>query len=400
MDFEGNMVIPAQYDGGFDFSDGLAIVAKSDGQNGIGSVGFINKAGEVVIPFGEYDVALPFSEGVAAAAKYDEVTKQLKWGVIDKLGKVVVPFEYDEVQYYGCQFDESQYRGCGDIMYGFSDEVIPVGKKNTNGEVKWGVIDKEGKTIIPLEYDEIYAFIDGYAMASFQSDQQNYWGPIDKSGNFVSAFENGSVDKFGNSYSSLERGNWCAPGIEIFRDGLIHVIDYESGKYGYANREGKLLVPSDYYDRAETFRGGMACVAKKVSGDCCWGFINTMGEEIVPLEYDNAGNLGSGGWVMNDYRYGFFNNPYWGQEETTDEMTLPLPTIAIVAGTVILVALITVVAVKRKRAAHPVAESDVAQETTPASAKPVTEHNFCMACGSPLPEGCRFCPKCGKEVKK
>ncbi|MDO4700882.1 MAG: WG repeat-containing protein [Moraxella sp.] len=53
-----------------------------------GKYGFVNKDGKVIIPL-QYDGASDFSEGVAA------VKKNGKYGYIDKNGKAVIAFQYD-----------------------------------------------------------------------------------------------------------------------------------------------------------------------------------------------------------------------------------------------------------------------------------------------------------------
>ncbi|WP_010676961.1 WG repeat-containing protein [Bacillus timonensis] len=58
MDLEGNIVIPASYEGGTDFSEGLASVKK------YGKYGYIDVHGNLVIDF-LYNEALPFKEGFA-----------------------------------------------------------------------------------------------------------------------------------------------------------------------------------------------------------------------------------------------------------------------------------------------------------------------------------------------
>ena len=62
----------------------------------------------------------------------DSVIKlSCKYGFIDKTGKTVIPLEYDEAS--------SFYNGFAKV------------KKNG----KWGLIDKSGKMVIPLEYDGV-----------------------------------------------------------------------------------------------------------------------------------------------------------------------------------------------------------------------------------------------------
>jgi len=70
-----------------------------------------------------------------------------------------------------------------------------------------------------------------------------------------------------------------------FRDGLalIRIGSFKTGKYGYINNEGNIAVNPQYYG-AHHFSEGMACV--KESKDGKWGFINTKGEVVISFQYD------------------------------------------------------------------------------------------------------------------
>jgi len=81
----GELVIPFEYNYAGDFSEGLAYVIKDEKQ------GFINTTGEMTINL-EYKIVRNFSEGLAA------VEKDGLWGFIDKKGKVVIPFIYSNAE--------------------------------------------------------------------------------------------------------------------------------------------------------------------------------------------------------------------------------------------------------------------------------------------------------------
>ena len=105
IDTNGNIVAPIEYDDVWDFHEGLAAVEKN------GKMGFIDNNGQIVIPleydsyygihgylddsvlfnFGEWEeeIAVGFYEGLA------QVNKSGKWGFIDKTGQVIIPFIYD-----------------------------------------------------------------------------------------------------------------------------------------------------------------------------------------------------------------------------------------------------------------------------------------------------------------
>lgn len=137
VDFNGNLVIPYEYDEACNFIEDLAAVKKDD------KWGFIDKKGNVIVRF-IYDEVDSFSEGLAAVKKDD------KWGYIDKTGKVVIPIKYD-------------------YLYNFSEGLAAVLKDG-----KYGFIDKQDKLIVPCEFDIVQQFHDGMAwVAQRMTDEES-----------------------------------------------------------------------------------------------------------------------------------------------------------------------------------------------------------------------------------
>ncbi|MCI9671794.1 MAG: hypothetical protein HFF49_09655 [Lawsonibacter sp.] len=189
----GAVAIPLDYGRAHSFSDGLAVVGvhsgyEMDDYSGeyvqTHKYGFIDTTGKVVIPmiydsvsFNWTDYNKAFNDGAAAVAKDG------KLGLIDRAGNIVVPLKYDcSTNAYDAYFSNNViafYEGNGErghsyLMdsrgnfavppeyefkwrspkYGepgaFFDDVAVVGK---NG--KWGYMDRSGKLLLPLEYDEV-----------------------------------------------------------------------------------------------------------------------------------------------------------------------------------------------------------------------------------------------------
>ena len=198
IDKLGQAIIPLQFDYAQPFSNGLAIVVQrkevdtnyddiismdieSFGYSilqpckynlswltEIGSYGYIDKTGEVIIPF-EYDSAENFNEDLAI------VCKDNKYGYIDKIGQAVTPFEYDSAK-------------------DFSEGLAVVCKDN-----KYGYIDKTGEVIIPFEYDSAENFSEGLAVVC----KDNKYGYIDKTGQAVTPFEYDSAQSFTEGLATI-----------------------------------------------------------------------------------------------------------------------------------------------------------------------------------------------------
>ena len=175
--------------------------------------GFKDKnSGEIVIPCGFYQV-WNFSEHIEGLAKVvknttpNAVQASLKYGFIDKTGKEVIPLKYDEI-------------------YQFSEFLTDLAMVRVNG--KYGFINKTGNEVIPAKYSNSkFIFSEGLAVVMVG----NLYGYIDKSGK--------EVISCGFSFA------------ENFRNGLARVkVDRDDG----------------YIDVAGTFyRGSIEKASKTVS---------------------------------------------------------------------------------------------------------------------------------------
>ncbi len=90
IDKSGEVVVPFRYDEADAFSEGLACVKESGGRG----IGFIDKEGQIAIPFGKYFRCNAFSEGLVHTT--NSPTSRL--GFIDRNGSVVLPFKYWDVR--------------------------------------------------------------------------------------------------------------------------------------------------------------------------------------------------------------------------------------------------------------------------------------------------------------
>jgi tetratricopeptide (TPR) repeat protein len=82
----GRIVLPCEYASISDFSEGLAVIAKTDGTHG-----FVDSKGTVVIP-PTYMAARPFKNGFAA------VQLNGRWGFIKKNGELAIAAEFKDVR--------------------------------------------------------------------------------------------------------------------------------------------------------------------------------------------------------------------------------------------------------------------------------------------------------------
>lgn len=251
VDKDGKVVIPLEYARADNFSEGLSAVGIGDLENAV--YGYINKTGEMVIQ-PEYDDASAFFDGIAKVAKKDAYGN-LKWGLIDKAGKIVAPLEYNEIYYDGENSqNEIRSRIYGENASDASKQPILVAKTGSDGNLQYGYIDKKGTVQIPLIYDKANSFVNGLALVGMKDDSWEIkYGYINVNGDVVVPLEYEDIQRFA-----------VGPSAYSFLQDLVPVSkkDIEGNyTYGYVDMKGHLSIPLQY-DLAEGFTSdGLAPVA-------------------------------------------------------------------------------------------------------------------------------------------
>ena len=187
----------------------------------------------------KYDRAGSFKEGMAPVYIGNLL------GFIDKTGKEIVPVMYEE-----------DY-----IPDEFKDGVAIVTKNGLSG-----LVDKTGKLVVPCEYKKIGEFSEGIAEAYKENGKVGF---IDKQGKPITAFEYNILSLFG--------GVKCV-------NGMIPVQNNKN-KQGYIDKTGKLVVPFQY-ETVYNFSDGLAMVRTRYNGRV--SYINTKGEIVIPEKYENG----------------------------------------------------------------------------------------------------------------
>ena len=174
-----------------EMSEGLISAQKND----MKSAGYINKNGEVAIPF-DYSSGTDFKNGYAKVK--DKNTKM--YGIIDLNGNYFVPPEYT---YISDDYYKSDY--------------IFVRKPNSN----FGYIDFKGNQVIDFKYAYGGLFSEGLAVVSTPLNENMY---IDKNGN--KAFElEFNISQYDN---------------ENFKGGIAKV-NLKDGHSAYINKKGEVI---------------------------------------------------------------------------------------------------------------------------------------------------------------
>jgi hypothetical protein len=163
---------------------------------------------------------------------------------------------------------------------------------------------KEKKHLALVRLDSKYGFIDalGHEVVPVIYDDAGYWG-----NNLVPV----NIGKYTRPQAPVEAA--IDPGPMSSKDSAKHneqykIVDIEvkketSGKWGYCNASGALVIPVQFTNTT-FFKEGRAGV--KINNK--WGFIDTKGKVIVKPVYDTVGYFSQGlAVVAKDKKYGYIN---------------------------------------------------------------------------------------------
>ena len=317
---------------------------------------YIDKAQNMIVPFGTYDNAEPFGLGRKAI-----VASKGKYGIIDEYGKPVLPLEYDFVE------RPSQYSNYADIFVATKGNkvtildsdvnVIPTdgivsydGRGSdlivSNAKGKMGRVNHEGKLSIPIIYDTLFRA----RHTGFIAAQNGLYGYISSSNKIIEPFEYldiyslkdnlvfvnaggkaGLLNKRGDVilpfeyeaiydtwYNNQDRHKTCYIVVKngkvgtvdinnnvvipIIYDGLSGWVEYgpeahfvkDNGRYGLISHEGQVIIPIEY-DYVGLPQDGVIEVRKNGK----YGVISMKNSEIIPCIYD---------FIILDIPYFDFNN--------------------------------------------------------------------------------------------
>src|SRR5690606_18526796 len=271
---KGKTVIKPQFDWAEPFSENRAAVA-------VGlKKGYVNTHGKIVIP-AIYQEAHAFRNGVAI------VRKDFKFGIIDTLGNFILPNRYDEIK----DWEKDFYR-LG-VFTPTTGRVTTFGLAGANGKLLldtlysyidlqkgqyirakkdslYGLFDRQGKVIVPMEYTYLGDVRDAKFMAAEKSGN---WGFLDTSGTVVLPFT------YQTPISASEGRIW------VRKDSARILMDYQFREIKRFNK----------YNKVYPFSNGYATVSIKDTGNYngnLYGYIDRDGNEVVAPQFDGgAGDI-------------------------------------------------------------------------------------------------------------
>ncbi|WP_304335483.1 WG repeat-containing protein, partial [Conchiformibius steedae] len=208
----------------------------------------------LLVPFGTYPVIMAYNTfSHNGKLLLNVVAKGKKLGVIDRNGKTVVPMQYTYIQ-----------------MPKQADEPIIIVKDSEDG-TRYGLTDQTGKLLLEPRYYRIDHFSEG--LAAYSAD------PITKYGEKNPHARYGYLDTQGNTVITPQFAN-----AHEFSADVAWVQHPNNSDWLLIDRTGKTLMRLPYaYQNVDNFDTSNLAVAKKNN---LYGLINKRGESVLAAEYD------------------------------------------------------------------------------------------------------------------
>lgn len=342
INFEGKEVLPCDYDE-ITALKGVTnnLLVKKDGK-----VGLVNEKGQTIVNT-EYKDIKTLKEGYKN--EYIIVNDNNQYGIISTTGTVIIEPKYEDVKY----LNNSEMFAIKDagvwklinkdnqiLIDGGYDNIIEAKGENVVVEKggKYGVVTTKNEEKIPVEYEQIkYTFSiyyiaktgGKYGIINLNNEQVKDFNYINmdyvEKGDFIQAdvsdtetviFDNNLSEKINGIVSEINQEKGY---IKVYTNNEYKYYNFKfeekkssdiltsnnlflskkDGKYGYVNKEGKVIVDYIYEDGTEQNSCGFAAVKK----DGVWGSINKVGAVELEPSVDLDSNIYTtfiGKWHLND----------------------------------------------------------------------------------------------------
>ena len=234
-----------------------------------GKFGFINSKGDKIIPCIYDHVAFVLGDllEIKDESRFRtycqdsllQVKSNNKYGLINLEGKEIIPCKYDEL-----------------TIFDWEEKLLQV-----KLDSKYGLINLEGKEIIPCKYDEELRIFDWNK--EFILEDNNYFRRVAKIGKVQVRLDNkyGLINLKGEEILSCKYDSIGRGGVFIWAEKDDVFIVKLDNKYGLVDLEGKEIIPClfEYIER----EGGKMF---KVRKDNKYGLVDFEGKEIIPCLFE------------------------------------------------------------------------------------------------------------------
>lgn len=293
------------------WKNGLILVRKN------GKVAYLDKNLKEIIPFGRYDFGERFNQNRIAI-----VSKNHKYGVINEFGKEIVKPEYDTLEHPEEDYHESEifegknknhitlldkhgnkiYDKIKDYNFDFSRLKNKVQRIYIIQNLKnqYGVVDGQGKIIIPCIYDEIQDF---YGTANTIVKLKGKFGLVSSNNKIVVPIECESIMTWKDlDYYIITKNNKAGiidknlkPVLNFnyqdlspcYYDNKNRFIAKQNDKYGVIDRAGRIIIPLEYNEMSNWVEYGPGSDYHFVTKNKKKGLITKEGKIVIPTIYDS-----------------------------------------------------------------------------------------------------------------
>ncbi len=324
IDYNGKMIISPKYEDisralEYDTND-IYLIFMDKGKKGViknnkiiikpryQSINYYNNSNVFVVnkngKYGFYEengkeILKPGYESYSIAGHYISVKKDDKAMLYDMHGNLVNTNTYksmldtgnpsffiaqDEQGYYSIISKDIQIEDkYTNISYAFDNFFI-----FSNEEGKSGVLNVYTGIEVPAEYDYIILLENANALEARKGNIVDiYTEDIEK----ILTMSDAVVEKVGQEYTAIyssnelkyidSKGN-IVSNTEVFKDAKLYTYQAEDGKWGFTNKEGKVVVDCKYDRVTELNEYGFAGIYQEGK----WGVIDSAGNVIVVPSYE------------------------------------------------------------------------------------------------------------------
>jgi hypothetical protein len=201
----------------------------------------------------------------------DYSCRPVRYGLIDHNGKMVVP---------------AMFKDTGS----FHEGRCAVKQAYRTGGYGWGFIDKTGKVIVPIKYDRVHDYSEGLAAVH----EPGGWGFVDLNGEWVIKPQFTNAGEFNHGIALVrtggrqglidKQGNYVLKPVYEIEDGHNGAMLIErGGKYGFVDTSGRLICDTKF-DDAMSFSEDLAAVYDGSK----WGFIDKSANYAIKPSFEKA----------------------------------------------------------------------------------------------------------------
>ncbi len=319
FDLNGKLIVDFEFNL-FQLTDTDLVVIRHDNQYGLIRIQDSNY--EMLIK-PQYDYIGFLDNQLFVAEKGD------KYGVVNQKNQVIIPFEFDKLKkekHLILAENRIPYKIDFKVVENMSDNSFQF-RRLSQLEKEFDDTNKIVYYLVPKEYKESLFF------SGFDTNEKTYKRVINNAfnnnGEAVFSAEPGNIEVKGNHLIEVRsdkgvklydtKGKLVSSGEfnDVYRlsEGIM-VVRYSTStvnqfKYGFIDTTGKVIIPLEF-DEAYSFYGGCAPVKQNNK----WALINKKGKLMTEFKYDHLQYAG-------DRRYAFCIENHWGVLDFNGNMIMP-----------------------------------------------------------------------------